>query len=167
MGSPLGSLEAWLLLRSLRTLHLRVPRQSASATVLARWLNSISKTPVGETYDGIPGGVLSYVWHSSLQAADERGFEPKHQMQGGFNATFSILFAEPRHAAKFPHLLRYFVPATSLGGVESLVEYRLQSDPSSDPRLVRLSIGIEEVDDLQADMRQAFQKLAEKVKAKL
>ena len=91
LGSMMGSLESWLLLRSLRTLHLRVPRQSASATDLAEWLNSISKTPVGETYDGIPGGTISKVWHSALQGTDERGFNPKTQMQGGWNATFAFL----------------------------------------------------------------------------
>ncbi len=87
----MGSLESWLLLRSLRTLHLRVPRQSASATVLAQWLNSIAQTPVGKTYDGVPGGILTKVWHSSLQGVDKYGFDPSKQMQGGWNATFSIL----------------------------------------------------------------------------
>ncbi|PPQ64703.1 hypothetical protein CVT24_008330 [Panaeolus cyanescens] len=166
LGNMPGSLESWLLLRSLRTLHLRVPRQSASATVLAKWLDSISKTPVGQSYDGIPGGIISKVWHSSLQGVDASGFDPSKQMQGGWNATFAILLSKPEHAAEFPHLLKNFVPATSLGGVESLVEHRIQSDPSSDPRLIRLSIGVEEVEDLRADIQQAFQKLA-KPKAKL
>ncbi|PPQ92393.1 hypothetical protein CVT25_008743 [Psilocybe cyanescens] len=157
LGSMMGSLESWLLLRSLRTLHLRVPRQSASATVIAQWLNSIAKTPLGETYDGIPGGVISQVWHSSLQGKDERGFDPAAQMQGGWNATFAILFTKPDYALKFPHATKYFVPATSLGGVESLVEHRIQSDPTSDPRLIRLSIGVEDVDDLKADIKQALQ----------
>jgi cystathionine beta-lyase/cystathionine gamma-synthase len=166
LGSMMGSLESWLLLRSLRTLHLRVPRQSASATVLALWLDSIAKTPVGKTYDGVPGGVLKQVWHSSLQGVDSRGFDPKKQMQGGWNATFSILFTKPEHAKHFPHILSFFVPATSLGGVESLVEHRIMSDPSSDPRLIRLSIGVEDVDDLKADIQQALTKLASS-KAKL
>ncbi|KAF8165442.1 Cys/Met metabolism PLP-dependent enzyme-domain-containing protein [Crassisporium funariophilum] len=166
LGNMMGSLESWLLLRSLRTLHLRVPRQSASATVLAFWLNSIAKTPAGQTYDGVPGGLLTRVWHSALQEKDKRGFEPSKQMQGGWNATFSILLAKPEHAAQFPHLLKYFIPATSLGGVESLIEHRLQSDPSEDPRLIRLSIGVEDVEDLKADLQQAFQKL-DLVKAKL
>ena len=87
----MGSLEAWLLLRSLRTLHLRVPRQSATATTLASWLNAIATTPVGQSYDGVPGGVLSGTWHSSLQVKDARGFEPSKQMEGGWNATFAIL----------------------------------------------------------------------------
>ncbi|KAF9058074.1 Cys/Met metabolism PLP-dependent enzyme-domain-containing protein [Panaeolus papilionaceus] len=163
LGNMPGSLESWLLLRSLRTLHLRVPRQSATATVLAKWLDSVSKTPVGQSYDGVPGGILDKVWHSSLQGVDARGFDPTKQMQGGWNATFAILLSKPEYALEFPHLLKNFVPATSLGGVESLVEHRIQSDPSSDPRLIRLSIGVEEVEDLRADMQQAFQKLAAKV----
>ncbi|KAF8192491.1 Cys/Met metabolism PLP-dependent enzyme-domain-containing protein [Pholiota molesta] len=161
LGSMMGSLESWLLLRSLRTLHLRVPRQSASATVLAQWLNSIAKTPAGKTFDGIPGGIVEKVWHSSLQG-----------MQGGWNATslflpsYAFQLAKPEYALEFPHILNYFVSATSLGGVESLVEHRIQSDPSSDPRLIRLSIGVEEVEDLKADLQQAFRKLAS-TKAKL
>ncbi|KAF8913808.1 cystathionine gamma-synthase [Gymnopilus junonius] len=160
LGSMMGSLESWLLLRSLRTLHLRVPRQSASATVLAQWLNSVAKTPAGQTYDGVPGGILAQVWHSSLQGRDQRGFDPAKQMQGGWNATFAILFTKPEHAYQFPHALKYFVPATSLGGVESLVEHRIQSDLNSDPRLVRLSIGVEEVEDLKEDLKQALKSLS-------
>ncbi|KAF8974209.1 Cys/Met metabolism PLP-dependent enzyme-domain-containing protein [Flammula alnicola] len=166
LGSMMGSLESWLLLRSLRTLHLRVPRQSASAAILAQWLDSVAKTPAGKIYDGVPGGILTHVWHSSLQGVDERGFDPSKQMQGGWNATFAILLAKPEYALELPHILHYFVPATSLGGVESLVEHRIQSDPSSDPRLIRLSIGVEDVEDLKADLQQALQKLAS-VKAKL
>jgi cystathionine gamma-synthase len=87
----MGSLESWLLLRSLRTLHLRVPFQSANATGLAQWLNVAATTPIGQTFDGIPGGIISKVWHSSLQEKDARGFEPKQQMEGGWNACFGIL----------------------------------------------------------------------------
>ncbi|KAG6837547.1 hypothetical protein H0H93_007728 [Arthromyces matolae] len=147
LGSMMGSLEAWLLLRSLRTLHLRVPRQSESATILAAWLQSISSTPNGRTFDGVPGGIVAQVWHSSLQGKDSRGFDPKQQLTGGWNPTFAILMAKPEYASHLPHLLKFFVPATSLGGVESLAEHRLQSDPSADPRLIRLSIGVEEVED--------------------
>lgn len=122
----MGSLESWLLLRSLRTLHLRIPRQSASASVLAQWLNSVSETPAGESYSGIPGGIIAKVWHSSLQGVDARGFDPSKQMLGGWNATFAILvslnalgvqdtnqlesqFSKPEYALHFPHILKYFV----------------------------------------------------------
>ena len=123
----MGSLEAWLLLRSLRTLHLRVPRQSATATTLALWLNAVASTPVGQSYDGVPGGILSKVWHSSLQVKDSRGFQPSKQMEGGWNATFAVLvslpilkicdhemnvvnqFSRPEYAVHFPYLLKFFI----------------------------------------------------------
>ncbi|KAJ2921860.1 hypothetical protein H1R20_g15232, partial [Candolleomyces eurysporus] len=160
LGSTMGSLESWLLLRSLKTFHLRIPRQSQSGTEIAQWLHKIVETPAGQEYDGIPGGTITKIWHSSLQKADERGFLPNKQMEGGYNATFSFLLSDGDEAARFPHLLQYFVPATSLGGVESLVERRLDSNPNEDPRLVRLSIGVEEVEDLKSDLQQALQKLA-------
>lgn len=85
-----GSLEAWLLLRSLRTLHLRVPRQSQNASQLAEWLERVSHTPTGETWDGVQGGFIDTVWHSSIQAKTA-GWDIGRQMEGGWNATFSIL----------------------------------------------------------------------------
>lgn len=91
MGNMMGSLESWLLLRSLRTMHLRVPRQSASGTEIAQWLHKATLVPEGQESDGIPGGVVTKVWHSSLQGTDKRGFNPASQMEGGYNATFSIL----------------------------------------------------------------------------
>ncbi|KAI6099918.1 cystathionine gamma-synthase [Pisolithus croceorrhizus] len=161
MGNMMGSLEAWLLLRSLRTMHLRIPRQSASATEVAQWLSK-AVTPEGQEFDGIPGGVLTKVCHSSLQGTDERGFNPALQMKGGYNATFSILLSKQEHAEALPFNLEYFVPATSLGGVESLVEQRIRADPKENPLLVRLSIGVEEVEDLKDDLRKALQTVANK-----
>jgi hypothetical protein len=70
---------------------LRIPRQSENATALAKWLKDIEATPVGQEFEGIPGGLVTKVFHSSLQGIDERGFDPKSQMEGGWNATFSIL----------------------------------------------------------------------------
>ncbi|KAF8897441.1 Cys/Met metabolism PLP-dependent enzyme-domain-containing protein [Infundibulicybe gibba] len=166
LGSMMGSLEAWLLLRSLRTLHLRIPRQSATATALAQWLASVASAPIGKSFDGAPSGVLEKVWHSSLQGIDSRGFDPSKQMEGGWNATFAVLFTKPEYALGFPHCLKFFVPATSLGGVESLVEHRLQSDPGADPRLVRLSIGVEDFEDLKDDLRRGLQQVVE-MKTKL
>lgn len=87
----MGSLESWLLLRSLRTMHLRIPRQSASGTEIAQWMYKATLVPEDQEFDGIPGGVITKVWHSSLQGTDERGFNPGSQMEGGYNATFSIL----------------------------------------------------------------------------
>jgi cystathionine gamma-synthase len=84
----MGSFEAWLLLRSLRTLHLRVPRQSDTATALVAWL---AKAAGGQEFDGIPAGAIAEVQHSSLQKPDARGFLPNKQMEGGYNPTFALL----------------------------------------------------------------------------
>lgn len=161
----MGSLEAWLLLRSLRTLHLRVPRQSQTATNLAQWLDQVARIPAGEKWDGVQGGLVTKVYHSSLQAKSAM-WDVSKQMEGGWNATFSFIMATKEQASLLPHLVHYLVPATSLGGVESLIEHRLGSDPGSDPRLVRVSIGVEDVEDLKSDFRQAFAALM-KEKAKL
>lgn len=100
----MGSLESWLLLRSLRTFHLRIPRQSQTATALVQWLGKIAATPKGQTFDGVPGGVLQHVWHSSLQAKDSRGWHPSEQMEGGYNATFSIGVSTSRIIEGMTHL---------------------------------------------------------------
>ncbi|KAK7049604.1 hypothetical protein VNI00_005635 [Paramarasmius palmivorus] len=162
MGTMMGSLEAWLLLRSLRTLHLRVTRQSETATGLARWLQLVvDNTSSGLSYDGVPAGLVTKVFHSSLQGADARNFDPKSQMKGGWNATFAIHLSEIVYAKNLPFCTHYFIPATSLGGVESLIEYRARADPKEHPLLIRLSIGCEDLDELKDDLRKAFQKVVE------
>ncbi|KZP27055.1 cystathionine gamma-synthase [Athelia psychrophila] len=158
-GSMPGSMESWLLLRSLRTLHLRVPRQSESATIIAQWL--------AKGGDGIPEGVVAKVWHSSIQEKDERGWLPNEQMEGGWNATFSILLSTQEQAQFLPHSLEYFIPATSLGCVDSLIEHRLMSDPESHPCLVRISVGVEDVEDLKDDLRRGLQTVSKKAQAEL
>ncbi|EIW61274.1 cystathionine gamma-synthase [Trametes versicolor FP-101664 SS1] len=164
LGNMMGSLESWLLLRSLRTLHLRVPRQSENAYELAQWL---SKAAGGKSSDGIPAGIIEKVWHSSLQGVDARGFDPKTQLEGGWNPTFALITTKEVYAALLPHTVKYFIPATSLGGVESLIEQRIHSDPGADPRLIRISVGIEDVEDLKNDLRRAFQEILKHPKAKL
>jgi len=161
----MGNFEAWLLLRSLRTLHLRVPRQSATATALAKWLAAAAGAD--KEVDGIPAGVIDKVWHSSLQGKDKRGFDPAKQMEGGWNATFSMQMADAKQATLLPHSLKYFVPATSLGGVESLIEQRFQVVSEFDPKLLRISVGVENLEDLKDDLRKGLQRVASKVHTKL
>ncbi|KAG8936037.1 hypothetical protein FRC02_004949 [Tulasnella sp. 418] len=159
LGSTMGSLESWLLLRSLRTLHLRVQQQSQSATELARWFQQVAEIPAGEEWDGVPGGIVQQVMHTSLQKVDQNGFNPEVQMPGGFSPTFSIWLRTTEMAQKLPFEVKLFTAATSLGGVESLMEQRVVSDPASDPRLVRLSIGLEGVEDLKHDLRLALKRV--------
>ncbi|GAA5857259.1 hypothetical protein JCM8547_009402 [Rhodosporidiobolus lusitaniae] len=156
VGAAPGSLDTWLLLRSLRTLNLRVHRQATSATALAKWLHSFIDAPAES---GL-AGVVKEVWHTCLQEdAAELVGEGKQLSTGP--ACFGILLHTPEQATKFPEELQYFIHATSLGGVESLIEQRVISDPKCDPRLLRISVGIEELEDLKADMEQALKKVVE------
>ncbi|KIJ37385.1 hypothetical protein M422DRAFT_781742 [Sphaerobolus stellatus SS14] len=154
IGNVMGSLESWLLLRSLRTLHLRVPRQSETATALAAWLQKFTTLPSGESLEGVPGGLITTVYHASLQ--DKSKFDPTTQLTGGFSPTFSFVFSNVAQAKAFPHRLHYWTGATSLGGVESLIEWRKRSDPDADPKLIRLSVGVEDFEDLKNDLLQGF-----------
>lgn len=145
MGGVLGPFECWLLLRGMRTLHLRYERQSANALALAR----------------------HFEHHPRLEAVLYPGLEshPGHeiaaqQMQGGFGAMLSLLLAGDADAARrVATRTRLFVPATSLGGVESLIEHRATVEvPNSvvPANLLRVSVGIERVDELIADLEQAL-----------
>lgn len=172
-GAVPGNLELFLLLRSLRTLLLRVERQSTSATALANWLFSL--TPQGkdqlsaeDDQAGLGNGqIIDWVWHPSLQPwtqeetsfgykLESPGFDPRKQMIGGFSPCFSIHLANKAVAYKLAFATRYFAPATSLGGVESLLEQKIMVNPAEDPGLVRVSVGLENVEDLRVDLRNAF-----------
>lgn len=157
-GSSVGSLEAWLILRSLRTLSLRVLRQSQTATALAQWLAALARTDFGDDIDG-PGGVVSHVWHTRLQDGDGTSFIGEGKQMTSGPACFAILLTKEIYATHLGHHTKIFIPATSLGGVESLIEQRVLSDVSSDPRLMRLSIGVEDFEDLKADLVQGFRKV--------
>ncbi|KAK0490981.1 Cys/Met metabolism PLP-dependent enzyme-domain-containing protein [Armillaria novae-zelandiae] len=162
LGNVLGSLEAWSLLRSLRTLHLRVPRQSDAATVRAKWLQSAAqRTPAGQTFDGVPGRLVTRVWHSSLQTTGEGGSQSKHQLEDGWNRTFAIqvLSGNSEQAIQLPQVL-LSVATRSFGGIESLIECRTRADVKEDPRLIRISVGVEDVEDLKDGLRIGLQKVA-------
>ncbi|KAI9168621.1 hypothetical protein H9P43_007994 [Blastocladiella emersonii ATCC 22665] len=148
VGSTLGSLEAWLLLRSLRTLTLRVRAQAATAAKLARWF---AKVVDGE----VPGleGTLARVRHASLGPQPEW---VKRQMAGGHSPVLAVELASRDAARAVPHLLHLARPATSLGGVETLAEWRFQHDPTMPETLVRVSVGLEDVEDLKADWTRAL-----------
>ena len=77
-------------------------------------------------------------------------------MSGGFGPVFSVLLKESRVARALPTKLRLFHHATSLGCVESLIEWRRMSDPGVDEGLLRLSIGVEHWEDLRDDLLQGL-----------
>lgn len=154
IGSVMGSFEGWLGIRSVRTMQLRVKRQSETAEKLAAWLNDEIKNPKSPV-----GKILSHVQHASLQEDDLKDGWLKKQMPGGFGPVFSIWAKDPAQARRFPTKLFVFQHATSLGGVESLMEWRKMSDNACDDRLLRVSCGIEEFEDLKTDILQGMEAL--------
>jgi cystathionine beta-lyase/cystathionine gamma-synthase len=155
LGGVLGSLEGWLGVRSLRTLELRVQRASSNATNLVAWLNQAAKE------DPAVKSVIAKVTHASLQTSEFSWL--KKQMPNGFGPVFSIYTHRSEQARNLPSALKLFHHATSLGGVESLIEWRRMTDSGVDDKLLRLSIGVENWEDLKNDFIQAFKSLAEGV----
>jgi cystathionine beta-lyase/cystathionine gamma-synthase len=162
LGGVMGSFEGWLGVRSLRTLELRVKRQSESTQRLVEWL-------VGEKEKGGEGNVVAdlveRIQHSSLQpeASDPESWLCK-QMPNGHGPVFSVWLKTEQHARRLPSKLMLFHHATSLGGVESLLEWRAMSDSTVDRRLVRVSIGVEGWEDLRDDLLQGLRALSEEVR---
>lgn len=152
LGGNLGSFEAWLLLRGLRTLGLRVERQNATALSVARFL---------ETHPAVASvhypGLESHPQHP-LARAQMRGFGGVLSLvvRGGIKA-----------APNFMRRLKVFTQAVSLGGIESLAmhaatvwagtlgEEQMRA-ADVDPGLIRLSLGLEDPADLIADLEQAL-----------
>lgn len=153
LGSVLGSLEGWLGVRSLRTLELRVQRQSSSAERIVAWLHSALNT----NKENNVSKVISKITHASLQTSDFPWL--KKQMPHGFGPVFSFYTRTPEQARRLPSYLRLFHHATSLGGVESLIEWRRMSDSGVDERLLRVSVGVESWEDLRDDFLEGFGRL--------
>jgi cystathionine gamma-synthase len=146
-GAVLGPFEAWLLQRGMRTLFVRVRAAAAAAQRLAERLESHGRV-ASVLYPGLP----SFPGHA-LAA---------QQMQGGFGAMLSIRVKDGEAAAiATAAAVRLWKRATSLGGVESLIEHRASIEGPTSPvptDLLRLSVGLEAADDLFDDLDQALRK---------
>ncbi|WP_137176581.1 PLP-dependent aspartate aminotransferase family protein [Roseomonas sp. AR75] len=145
LGQILGPLEAFLLLRGMRTLPVRVPAACAAAQELAE--RFVAHPGVAQVlYPGLPG-------HPGHDVA-------KRQMQGGFGGMLSIrVRGGAQHAIGTAARVELWKRATSLGGVESLIEHRASIEGAGSPcpdDLLRLSTGIEDPADLFADLDRAL-----------
>ena len=144
-GAILGTLEAWLLQRGMRTLFVRVGRASESAMTIARH------------FEGHPR--ISHVLYPGLPAHPGHDIAAR-QMQGGYSGMMSLRIRGGEAAAMaVAAAVGIFKRATSLGGVESLIEHRASIEGPTTPvpsDLLRLSIGLEHVADLIADLEQAL-----------
>ncbi len=152
VGGVPSPFDCWLLLRGLKTLQLRVHRQCDNALAIARWLDG-NDAVVRVHYPGLerhPGHALA-----------------RRQMGGRFGGVVSFEVASGAAARRFLERLEVFTLAESLGAVESLAESPALMTHASIPAemrarvgvsdgLIRLSAGVEDVDDLLADLEQAL-----------
>jgi len=141
-GAVIGNFEAWLLVRGLRTLPLRIERMCENAMAVAKFLSVHDKVEQ-VLFPGL-------TTHAGHQLA-------KTQMPGGFGFLMSVLVRGNRdETLKACGALNLIHRATSLGGVESLVEHRQTIEPDLPENLLRFSIGIENIHDLLGDLDQAL-----------
>ncbi|MGE3877366.1 MAG: PLP-dependent aspartate aminotransferase family protein [Parvibaculaceae bacterium] len=148
VGAPLAPFECWLLIRGLRTLFVRYRQASANALAIARHFEGHPKVE-----RVLYPGLASHAGHDIA----------KRQMTDGFGGMMSLLVkGGTPEALRVCTGLKVILPATSLGGVESLAEHRKTVEGPTSPvpdNLIRLSIGIEHPDDLIADLEQALARI--------
>ncbi|MGH7570982.1 MAG: trans-sulfuration enzyme family protein [Gemmatimonadota bacterium] len=152
VGAVPGPLDCWLALRGLKTLHVRMERSEASARDLAAWLADHPKVEAVH-YPGLPE-------------------HPQHDLarrqMSGFGGVISLEFDDRDKGTRFLESLEVFQLAESLGGVESLCSHPVSMTHAAVPeaerermgfsdRLVRLSVGIEDIEDLREDLARALE----------
>lgn len=152
VGAVPGPMECWLCLRSAKTLHVRMDRHASNAQQIAEWLEQHPD--------------VNHVYYPGLAS------HPQHELaksqMSGFGGMISVELGSLERAKSFTSALKLFTLAESLGGVESLVCHPVSMTHGSIPNdqrerlgvtdgLVRLSVGIEDVEDLLNDVKQALQ----------
>ncbi len=151
IGAVLGPQDSWLLMRGMKTLALRMERHEYNATKIAEYL---SAHPMVDQvyYPALPG---------------HPGHEIQNKQSSGNTGIFSFKMTDARFIEPVLRHIRLIAFAESLGGVESLMTYpavqthadipeEIRRKVGVDDRLLRYSVGIEHVDDLIADLEQAF-----------
>ena len=162
LGNVMGGLEGWLGVRSLRTLELRVMRQSENVGRIVEALDGALTghtvgTGLSQSDADVVKKCVAEVLHASLQKEEWLN----KQMPNGFGPVFSLRLVNEEVAKRLPSKLELFHHATSLGGVESLIEWRIMTDDTVGPDLCRVSIGVEDGRDLLEDLLAGFRALVE------
>jgi cystathionine gamma-synthase len=148
LGAVPGPFDAWLVLRGIKTLAVRMRQHCANAHVVAEWLDRHPRVERA-LYPGLPG---------------HPGHEIAARQMRDFGGMVSFLAETPEEAEAIAARTKLFALAESLGGVESLIEVPARmthaataSAPfAAPPNLIRLSVGIESAEDLVADLEQAL-----------
>lgn len=150
-GAALAPLDSWLILRGIKTLALRMKKAEENAYQLARWLEG-RREVIRVIYPGLP---------------EHPGYAVMKKQARGFGAMLTFEVESPRLVEQILHKLHLILFAESLGGVETLITYPITQTHADVPperlatngindRLLRLSVGIEDIQDLTADLEQAF-----------
>jgi cystathionine gamma-lyase len=154
VGAIASPFDSFLALRGVKTLALRMQRHVASALALAQWLEAQPK--------------VARVHYPGLESHPQHALA-KRQMRGGFGGMISLdLRTDLAGTRRFLEAVQIFALAESLGGVESLIEHPAIMTHATIPAetraklgigdsLVRLSVGVEDLDDLRADLKQALE----------
>jgi cystathionine gamma-synthase len=145
VGAVPSAFDCWLLCRSLTTFSARMEIHCRNGLALATFLESRPE--------------IEKVYYPGLPSHPQHTIALK-QMQNGFSGMLSVLVkGNQENALKLASILKLFKHATSLGGVESLIEHRksVEGPSSATPEnLLRISVGIEDVRDLMSDFEQAM-----------
>ncbi len=150
-GAVLAPFDSWLLIRGIKTLAVRLEKQQENALKIARWLKNHS--------------AVEKVYYPGLES--HPGYELGKSQASGFGAMISFTVKDKELVAKVLKAVKVIIFAESLGGVETLITYPEIQTHSAIPvdirnrvgvtdRLLRLSVGIENVDDLIEDLEQAL-----------
>src|SRR5205814_8647012 len=153
-GAIIGPMDAWLVLRGTKTLPIRMERHNANAMALAGFLASHPK--------------VKRVHYPGLASHPQHALA-KHQMRG-FGGLISFELGSLEHARTFLNSVRLMALAESLGGVETLISHPATMTHASVPAerraaigvtdgLVRISAGIEDIEDLKEDLAQALEQV--------
>lgn len=152
IGACLSPFDSWLIIRGIKTLPVRMERQQENALQLANWLKHQEK--------------IKKVFYIGLQ--DHSGYEVSKRQASGFGSMISFEVDSEKTARKILEKVKLIQFAESLGGVETLITYPMMQTHADLPReerdrkgindrLLRISIGLEDVNDLIADLSQTLQ----------
>ena len=152
IGACLAPFDSWLVIRGLKTLALRLAAQESNAVKIANYLKTVDSVKK-VYYIGLP---------------EHPSYDITLQQSSGFGAMISFAVNKPAVAIRLLEKIKVVQYAESLGGVESLLTYpmlqthadvppEIRQAKGIDEHLLRLSVGIEDVEDLIADLEQAFE----------
>jgi len=150
-GAVLSPFDSWLILRGIKTLGLRMERQQENAVKIAQWLKKHPK--------------VDKVYYAGLP--ESAGYETCRKQAEGFGAMISFSVSNKEMVEKILKRVQVILFAESLGGVESLITYPMVQTHAAipqeirerigvDDKLLRLSVGIEDSEDLIHDLEQAL-----------